>query len=76
MNEPTEVTAAAPAPQLLSIAQACSVLSLSRSSLWRLSQAGDIEIIHVTPHCARVVADSVVRFVEGRRQREAAREGA
>lgn len=58
-----------PPPMLISIAQACDRLSISRRSFYRLMETGQIQTVKVG--CKRMVAMSALKAFVQRLQQEA-----
>ena len=51
-------------PQLISIDEACTMLRLSRTTIYQLARSGQVEIKKLGPKTARVVVASLERYIE------------
>ncbi len=54
---------------LLSVRNAARYLDLTPKAVYRLIDAGDLEVIRITPRCTRITTASITRFLETRTSR-------
>ena len=60
------------APLVYRIRQAADAIGVSRSTIYRMVEAGDIECIPLSAHTVGVPADSLTRWLERKRAAAAA----
>ena len=56
-----------PMPVLITLAKAAELLSVSRRTVVRLCDRGDLEVVRLTPDTPRVRTEDVIRLAEGQR---------
>ena len=57
----------APLPVLITLAKAAELLSVSRRTIVRLCERGDLEMVRVTPDTPRVRMADVIKLANGPR---------